>query len=81
MIQNIHHCSDLIVFIEIFSEATVSKNNGIPIQDPTKELVALNKSRIIEAVTKDLASKARSMITPNDPPLKTSSGNRQCFIL
>ena len=61
----------------MFSEATISKNNSTPLQDPTKDLVALNKSRIIEAVTNDLASKATSMITPNDPPLNTSSGNRE----
>ena len=62
-------------FIKIFSEAGISKNNDTPTKYPPKELATSNQSHIIGAIKNHIATMAKSVITPNDIPLKTSSGN------
>ena len=72
--SNNHHFL-LIFFIKIFPEAGLSKSDDSPTKHSPKDLATSNQSHIIDAIKNHIATIPKSVITPNDVPLKTSSGN------
>ena len=72
--SNNHHFL-LIFLIKIFPEAGLSENDDTPTKHPPKDLATSNESHIIDAIKNHIATIAKSVITPNDIALKTSSGN------